>query len=288
MADISIVINADTRPGYLVDEAFCGMFTGGGARSIDFMTDNVMNKREFFRGHSIEVTLYIDVQETITDELMSELGKMVNEGTVNNLVFNRHTRLYAGKPIRQWHDILYLNALTLARGKYVAHFDADTGAYRRDECNIIDQLIEWVESGQYDFVSYPSVHSPNEGPYQLKPGEPDYLWASTRFFFCKRETLNYNKFVRCLDDQYWIGAHQGKPHRYPNVTEQILGFMAGAGRVLYPPKDLEQFMIFCWHRYFRGTIGKLNKMSYAQVYAFIINQCGGINGPCDVCQETQL
>jgi len=187
-----------------------------------------------------------------------------------------------GKSIRQWHDTMYLNAMMLSRGKYIVHFDADSAAFRRDDSDIIDRMINWIESGQYDFVSYPSVHSPMEGPEQCLEGDPEYLWASSRFFFCKRDFLNYDEFVRCLDDNYWIKRHEGKPHRYPNVTEQILGHLAGKNRVLYPPKNNEDAMIFCWHNYYTGIAGKLNEMSFDQVHDYVINQCGGINGPCDV------
>ena len=282
MVDIGVVINLDTRPGYTDKTAYCGMYGGGGCRSVDFFTDNVLNKIRFFRGYKIEVTLYVHMVEDITDEVWESLKKMMDDGLVHNLAFNRDTRVFMGGPIRQFHDTMYLNAMMLSRAKYIAHFDADSAAYRRDECDIIDQIINWVESGQYDIVSYPTVHSPMEGPNQCLPGDPEYLWASTRFFFCKREFLNYNEFVKFFDDAYWIERHEGKPHRYPNVTEQILGFMAGPERVFYPPKNLDDFMIFCWHRYNKGTIGILNELSYDEVYDFVINQCGGIGGACDV------
>jgi len=282
MVDIGIVINLDTRPGYTDEVAYCGMHGGGGCRSIDFFTDNVLNKIHFFRGYTTEVTLYIHVIEDITIELWHSLIKMMDDKLIHNLALNRDSKLFMGKPIRQFHDTMYLNAMMLSRAKYIAHFDADSAAYRRNDCDIIDQIINWIESDQYDIVSYPTIHSPMEGPNQCLPGDPEYLWASTRFFFCKREFLNYNGFVRLFDDAYWIEQHKGKPHRYPNVTEQILGFMAGPGRVLYPPKDLNNFMIFCWHRYNRGTIGSLNEFSYDEVYDFVINRCGGINGACDV------
>lgn len=282
MSKIGIVINLDTRPGYTDEKAFCGMDGGGGCRSTDFFIDNVLNKIAFFRGYDIEVTLYVHVIEDVTFELWNDIKKMLDAGIIHNLAFNRDTRTFMGKQIRQYHDTMYLNALMLSRSKYVAHFDADGGAYRRDDCDIVDRLIQWVDSGQYDIISYPSFHSPMEGSGQCLAGAPEYLWASTRFFFCKREFIDYNEFVKCFDDNYWIAKHKGKPYRYPNVTEQILGFMAGPKRTLYPPKNLAEFMIFSWHQYYKDVIGTLNKKTYTEVHDFIMNKCGGINGPCDV------
>lgn len=280
--EIGVVINVDTRQGYLNKRVCCGMYGSGGARSIDFMTDNVLNKIEFFRGYDIEVTVYLHRVELVDMSLILQFNNMIDLGQIHNFVINSSTRTFMGKPIRQWHDTMYLNAIMLSRGKYIAHFDGDTSAYRRDDSDFIDRLIDWVDSDKYDIVSYPTYHSPNEGPDQLKPGDPDYLWASTRFFFCKREWFDYNKFVKHFDDNHWKQEHQGKPYRYPNVTEQILGFLAGPGRVLYPPKDLNQVMIFCWHTYLRGIIGKLNDMDFEDVYNFIHDKCGGIGGACDV------
>ena len=282
MSTISVVMNVDTRPGYLNKRVMCGMCNGGGARSSDFMTDNVRNKIEFFRGHDIEITLYLHKVTQLSSAVANEILDMIEDGQVHNFVINSDTRQFMGKPIRQWHDTMYLNAINLARGKYIAHFDGDTSAYRRDECDIIDQMINWVDSDEYKIISYPTYYSPNEGPDQLQPGDPDYLWASTRFFFCRRDFLDYNQFAKHFDDNYWIAAHNGKPHRYPNVTEQILGFLAGPGKALYPPKDLNQYMIFSWHTYLRGIIGDLHGKPYEYVHDFIMNECGGIGGACEV------
>jgi len=292
MTGIGIVINADTRPGYLDEKAYCGMATGGGCRSVDFLTDNVRNKISFFRGYDIEVTLYVDIHEPISSSLMAELHSMQDSGEIHNLILNRTSGNFMGKPLRQWHDTMYLNAMMLSRAKYMAHFDGDGGAYRRDDCDIIEQWIRMIESGEYKFISYPSAHSPNEGgiPGQnaIPPGEEggfDYLWASTRFFFCRRDIIDYNEIARCFDDHYWISKHEDRPHRYPNVMEQILGFLAGPGQVCYSPKNNEQYMIFSWHEYYRGAIKKLALKNYDEIYSFIMNDCGGINGACDVCMR---
>lgn len=279
---IGIVINVDTRPGYLDNHAFCGMGGGGGCRSVDFMTDNVLNKIKFFRNYDIEVTLYVHLIQDLTYGLLAEIKDMIDQGFIHNFVINRDTKIFMGKDIRQWQDTMYLNALMLSRGEYIAHFDADSAAFRRDDSDIIDRMVAWIDSGRYDFVSYPSVHSPHEGPEQCLSGDPEYLWASSRFFFCRRDFIDYDEIVRCFDDNYWIARHSGKPHRYPNVIEQILGHLAGKDRVLYPPKNNKDAMIFCWHNYFDGIAGWLNEASYEDVYDYVMNKCGGINGPCDV------
>ena len=86
----------------------------------------------------------------------------------------------------------------------------------------------------------------------------------------------------------WNEAHQGRRPRYPNVMEQILGFLAGPGGVCYAPKDIENNMIFCWHNYFKGTIPALNLKSYSEVYDYVVNECGGVNPPCDVNQKAPM
>lgn len=291
--EIGIVINADTRPGYLDRNAYCGMATGGGCRSVDFLIDNVLNKVLFFRDYNIEVTLYVDMHTAFTPEILAALNEMVNQGLVHNLVLNRNSGYFMGKAIRQWHDTMYLNAMMLSRAKYIAHFDADTSAWRRDDCAIIKEWIDLIESGKYKIISYPTAHSPNEGDVPGRnalptgPGGFDYLWASTRFFFCRRDFIDFARIAECFDDNRWIQLHQGRPHRYPNVMEQILGFLAGPGQVCYSPKDTKQFMIFSWHRYTQGKIGALNRLPYDDVYRYVMEDCGGINGACDVCMPEE-
>jgi hypothetical protein len=294
MAEIGVVINCDTRPGFMDNHAYCGMATGGGGRSVDFMIDNVMNKVKFFKGHDVEVTLYVDLHQDLNPFYMSKLHAMQRTGQIHNLILARNSHQFMGKELRQWHDTMYLNALMLSRAEYVAHFDGDTSAFRQDDCRCIEEWIEMIESGNYKIVSYPTFFSPNEGDIPgnnalpAPPGGFDYLWASTRFFFCRRDFIDYNAIVNFFDDDVWFRAHAGRPHRYPNVTEQILGFLAGPGQVCYPPKDLSKYMIFSWHDYYAGTIGNLNGLPYEDVRDYIVNECGGINGPCDVAQKEPM
>ena len=292
MHDIGIVINVDTRPGFMDDYVYCGMPTatgvGGacGARSVDFITYNIWNKIQFFRGHDIEVTIYVDLHENLPDGLVTELNQMLHKNEIHNLILARHTKQFMGKYIRQWQDTLYLNACMMVRAKYLVHFDADTSCYRRDNSDIIDQWLKLLE--QYKYISYPTYFSPNEGDIPgvnalpAPAGGFDYLWASTRFFMCKRETLDYIKIIECFDDAVWKQKHGDRPMRYPNVFEQIIGFLAGPGQVCYSPKDMGNFMIFCWHHYNVGTIPRLNQLPYDEVLNYIVNERGGIQGACDI------
>ncbi len=258
------------------------------------MTDNILNKINFFKGYNIETTLYVDIHEPLTPYLKDWLLDMQDTGLIQNLILAKNSHDFAGRNIRQWQDILYLHALIMSRAEYIAHFDGDTSAFKKEDCQVVEEWIKMIETGQYKIISYPTFFSPNEGdiPGQnalpAPPGCPDYLWASTRFFFCRRDLIDYNGIIELLDDNVWIKKHQGKPHRYPNVMEQILGFLAGPEQVCYPPKILSNYMIFSWHDYYAGTLKKLNEMPYEEVHQYIINKCGGINGACDVCQNAPM
>ena len=117
---IGVVVNCDTRPGYLDNETYCGKIGGmgaNGARSSDFIVSNVLNKRRFFRGYDIELTLYIDLHTAITPDVWGSLQTMVGNGAIDNLVIAKHSDIYKGRKIRQWQDINYLNALTMSKRK---------------------------------------------------------------------------------------------------------------------------------------------------------------------------
>jgi hypothetical protein len=272
---IGIVINADTRIGWDNDSSKCGM--GMGCRSIDFMTDSVLNKINFFRGYDVDVTLYVDVHCELSQEAISRIMALFEQRKIHNLVFNRHMNRFMGYPIRQLQCTMYLNALTMSRGHYIAHFDADAGAFRRDECDIIERWMNWIDSGKYKYISYGCDDSPNP----CQPDGYDYYWPSTRFFFCRRDQIDYDSIRHCFNDSIWLQAHGARKYRYPNCMEQILGFLAGPGAIYYPPKDFEQYMVFTWHTYYNGTVAKLDSMPYDEVYRHIMEECGGIGGPCD-------
>lgn len=273
---IGIVINADTRLGWDRDSSKCEM--GMGCRSADFMLDGVLNKINFFRGYDVDVTVYVDVHCELDHDTYSKLLNMFFNRKIHNLVLNRHMNRFMGQPIRQLQCTMYLNAFMMSRGYYIAHFDADAGAFRRDDCDIIERWMDWIDSGKYKYISYACDDSPNP----CQPDGYEYYWPSTRFFFCRRDQINFEQIRYCFNDAIWVEAHGGNKHRYPNCMEQILGFLAGPEKIYYPPKEFNQYMIFTWHTYYNGTARILDAMPYDKVHDHIMNECGGICGPCDV------
>jgi len=288
--EISIVINTDTRPGIGTGRTVA--HGGRGARSWDFLIDNVYVCRHFFeQAHSVEVILLVDVHEPIPPTVMSKLHQMFEEGIIDNLVFRRSVRFYEGRSIEQWKGLFYLEALYMAKGKYVAHFDGDSSAFRDPDSSIVEDLIAWVESGDYDFVSYPSPNSPYPDPLgSMHMIRADYVWVSTRFFFCKRDILDSTEMMNCTLDAETgyirknYSQYYEKFFTHPGVLEQILGMMVSTrmNRVFYPlrSEDNDHF-IFSWHTYYDGTLSKLRNMEWSQVKHYL-DECGGVQGPCDL------
>lgn len=267
MTFVSIVINADTRSGFKERESSATqMFSG--CRSIDFLIDGVQNKINFFEGFEKELILFIDQHEEIPESVLSTI-----RGMVDTLVIRKHDKRFGDmKEYQKFNDLNYLAALQLARGQYVAHFDQDCAAFTRS-IDPVNNLIKLLDT--YDFVSYPSHATPravNDPSY-------NYDWASTRFFICKRESLDFTELQKCLlDSDYMYGKY---PANVRNPwTEHILGLTAKKG-VIYPPIELDQYAIFCWNKYITGTLGHLNKLHYDEVKNYI-NHCGGVVYPADI------
>jgi hypothetical protein len=246
---ISVVINADTRRGYLTDEkSSIGDYAPGGqegSRSSDFLIEGVKNKMDFFRGYKTQCVLYIDKHEEIPDDLLKEMSDLVNSyGNNSKLITKEHNRTR-----HRWYDYIYIEALKQADGDYVAHFDTDTAAFRTDDCDIVERYIKWLDAG-YKYVCYPTSKQPND----------DY-WASTRFFICKKETLNCEELEKCIDNNY-LYANYGRIRYdpFPCVAEHTIGLMVKEGEILYPTREDDKYIIFCWSTYFKGTLKKLINM----------------------------
>lgn len=270
---ISIVINCDTRPG-IFDKVSSGDTMLNGTRSIDFLTDGVRNKINFFKGFDIETTLFIDSHEAMPFNVLKILNEMQNKEIINGLVLSKHREYYNKNIKSKWNDINFLQALFMARGKYIVHFDGDMASYRDEDDSFIHDWISLLESGAYDYISYPSPFSPNPDG-----GDWDYWWASTRFFICKRDSLKYDEIIKCLEDsEYLYGTYGEKKYRCPWL-EHILGIIAGNGKVFYPPMDYDKYMIFSWARYVEETYKKIK--TYADAVQFVKSR-GGISYPCDV------
>ena len=272
--EISIVINLDTREGFNETTTASQANVIGGTKSIDFFAEGVKNKQAFFKGYDIETTVFVDIHNEIPREIEDTLRSL----EIDNLVLSKHNETFIEGPFfPKWLDLNILNALIMARGKYVAHFDQDMATFRNDD-TVIKEWIQWIDSDTYEYISYPSRYSP------CPVHDPDfnYNWASTRFFFCKRETLNnYTEILKCLRSSEYLYGKYGEKKRKCPWLEHILGIIATPGKVFYPPMQPDRYMIFSWGLYHMGILPVLNNMPYENVVEYV-RKCGGIGYPCDV------
>ncbi len=259
---ISCVINVDTRTGYLNDKSTVGEFGNGslqGVRSSDFFTEGIKNKMSFFRGYDCQCILYVDVHEDISVELMHEIESIVySYGNNSKIVLVPHN-----KNRYRWNDWLYIDALKLAEGDYVAHFDQDANAIRTDESNIIEQYFNWLDNG-HKYVCQ---------PWDMVGDIMHH--ASTRFFICKRKTLDFPLIERSL-----ITPLNGK---HNPCLEYTLAILAGENSVIYPPRQDEEYIVFSWAKYYAGTLKKLNEMEPKDAINYILAL--GLHGANDVVDK---
>lgn len=261
MSLISVILNLDTRP-------VCSEFQGlhKGVRSRDFIgKSNLENKRKFFEGFNIEVIAHIDEHEPLTREQYDTLHDLCD-----CVVVRKHTKYYRGAdPFHKFNDISYIQALSLARGEYVAHFDQDMAAFTYDR-SIIDWMHDEVNSGRHKFVCNPSTCSP--APC-FAPEYENKWWASTRFFFCKREQIDITALERAIRDPEWAYTTYDRPPRINPWTEAFLGIMANYS-VIYPPVELDRWAVFPWMNYRDGVLERMNQMPYSEV-ALRLRAAGG-------------
>ena len=248
---ISIVINLDSRPGFMEDRSESSARVYTGTRSVDYFTDGILNKVKSFDGYDKEVTAFIDVHEPLPEVIERELLSMHRKGIIDNLVFNKHTVIYLGTQVYpKWNDLNYLNAMILSRGKYLVHFDNDMAAFTNDK-SVISEWLGWLTTGKYDYISYPSRCSPRP----VNDPDFDYNWASTRFFICERKTIDYTEILKCLrSDEYLYGKYGNRKRRIPWM-EHILGLIAGPDKVFYPPMEPNRYALFSWGQYHSGIPG---------------------------------
>jgi hypothetical protein len=121
---ISLVINLDTRRGFMESETVQKTMLDG-TRSLDFFTEGIINKIRFFvfGGYNVETIVFIDIHERLPKKTEQWLLNQQANGTIDHLVFSKHTEKYEGKYFAKWNDLNFLNALAMARGEYVVHFD---------------------------------------------------------------------------------------------------------------------------------------------------------------------
>ncbi len=258
---ISLCINLDSRPER---DSFGGNNLTG-VVSRDFLDTAVFNKIKFFDRFDIETIVFIDKHEEIPEETLSYLYKICD-----TVCIRKHTHE------EKFNDANYLAALQLARGKYICHMDSDLSAFSSSkEC--VQELIYYLET--YDFVSYPTTFSPNP---DNNPNY-NYWWCSTRFFICKRETLNITEIEKCLADSEYLYGKYPASIRNPWL-EHCLGLISkyttGRG-TFYPPLDYNKLLIFCWDNYEKWTLRRLNEQNYDEVRQWVL-QHGGIFYPNQV------
>lgn len=258
MSTISVVINCDTR-GEKNNQT--GLFNG--VVNLDFLTDGVYNKKKAFDGFDIETIVFVDKHNEIPQQDLEYMYKLCD-----TVVIRKHTHE------EKFNDNNYVSALMLARGEYVVHFDQDENIFTSGKEPILE-MIDLLE--QYDYISYPSHWSPNA----THDPNYDYMWCSTRFFMCKRKTLDFTEIKRCLSDSDYLYSKYPASVRNP-WTEHILGLTAKySGRgVFYPPIDINKIAIFTWGRYETYTLRRLNEFNYDEIKEWL--QSHPINYPNDI------
>lgn len=240
---ISIVINCDTRPQ---KNEQTGLF--GGVCNEDFLTDGIFNKIKFFDGFDIETIVFIDEHLPVSEKTLEYLRSICD-----TVVVRKHTSE------NSFNDYNYLSALSLARCEYIAHFDQDVAAFTYSK-ESVQSLIDLLE--KYKFVSYPSIWSPNAVEDASFGGR---MWASTRFFMCKRETLKFDVLRNCIEEPEWAYKTFGDVPRRCNWLEHFLT-LTNNNSVYYPPIQTENFTIFTWERYETYTLRRLNELPYEEIY----------------------
>jgi len=253
--DISVVVNVDSRAENDTNKE---MFNGVVSR--DFLVDNLINKRNLFKGFKFELICFLDLHEEVDEKTISHMREICD-----TLIIRKHDKRFEDVDVFSgFNDLNYMQALFHARGKYIFHFDGDVSAFTESQ-EPIKEYIELLE--QYDFVSYPSYWSPN--PVD-DPSFQNIFWISTRFFCCKRSTLDFTELMKCqLDYDYW-------KEKYPRARtchwlEHLLHDCT-ENRVFYPPLNFERFILFTWENYHQYTLQRLNNQTFEEVNQWVTSK----------------
>ncbi|HRP30469.1 MAG TPA: hypothetical protein PKV73_01190 [Agriterribacter sp.] len=255
---ISLVINADSRPEKnTADSIF------NGAVNLDFLTDGVFNKITFLKGFDFETILFVDVHNQIPERELNYIREICD-----CVVLRKHTSE------NNFNDYNYVSALSLARGEIIMHVDQDTACFTSGK-EYVDELIAHLDN--YKFVSYPSHWSPDA---VADPSFGGFKWASTRFFFCRKESLKLDEIRKCIEEPNYGYEKYGDRPRRCNWTEHFLT-LVNDNSCYYPPIELNKGAIFSWASYEKYTLRRLNELPYNEVVGYI-NERGGIQYPVDV------
>lgn len=260
---ISLVINCDTRPqNTRVETMFNGVSSG------DLITQGIRNKQQFLRGYDFETVLFVDEHEPMSDNMLREARSLCDR-----VIIHKHCEYYRDyAEFHKHNDINYLTALFAARGEMIVHFDQDCAAFVRDSAS------RWLgHLDSHRFVSYPSKDSP------VAVADPSFggrTWASTRSFACRREHLPFDVLEQALREPELIYEKYGHPERKCPWTEHFLS-LVNEESVIYPPKDDDNLLMFCWSAYCPGALAALNGMSFDAVRDYV-HRSGGVCYPNDV------
>lgn len=244
---VSIIINCDTRPENYQERGLTN-----GVVSRDFLTDGLFNKIKFFAGYDIEVIMCIDEHDPIAEEDLNYIRTLASA-----IIIRKHS------DESKFNDWNYWRALAMASGNIICHFDQDSVAFSSSPF-AVQEMIDLLD--KYDYISYPSHWSPNP----VVDSNYDYWWCSTRFFMCKRETLDFTEIKRCLESSDYLYGKYPASVRNPWM-EHILGLTSkynGKG-VHYPQIELDKVAIFSWGSYDKWILRRLNGYSYEEIKSWL-------------------
>jgi len=263
---ISVVVNIDSRPENSQNKE---MFQGCVDR--DFLVDGIENKRNLFRGFDFELIAFLDEHEPVDEKTIANMRELCD-----TLVIRKHKKTFGDiENFAAFNDFNYIQAIAQCRGDYVFHFDGDVAAFTQNE----DPIYEMMDKLEhYDYVSYPSMWSPNPVDDASFGGK---YWASTRFFCFKRSTFDISEIIKCqLDYDYWRTTYPVP--RLCHWLEHIAASIAwhkGKG-VYYPPVDFSRFILFTWGSYHKYTLKRLNNQTFEEVSSWVRMQ--HYHYPCDI------
>lgn len=266
MPHLSVVVNVDSRKENSQNQQ---MFNGVVDR--DFLVDGLINKRKLFEGFDFELICFLDEHEPVDEGTLAAMRELCD-----TLVIRKHNKSFGDMDnCAFFNDLNYVQAISQCRGTYIFHFDGDVAAFTKDE-DPIHELIDKLE--HYDYVSYPSMWSPNPVEDASFGG---FYWASTRFFCCKRTTFDISEIIKCqLDYDYWRTTYPVP--RLCHWLEHLMSSIAwhkGKG-VYYPPVDFSRFILFTWGTYHKYTLKRLNNQTFDEVREWVSQQHYGY--PCDL------
>lgn len=257
MPTISVVINADSRPENLNENGL-----SNGVVSRDFLDEGIRNKQLFFKGFDIETILFLDKHEDIEPETLNYIYSVCD-----TVCIRKHTH----EPSFNCYN--YLAALSLARGEIICHVDQDTNLFTSGK-EYVEELISHLDS--HKFVSYPSYWSPKP---VIDESFGNRTWASTRFFMCKRDTINIEILRNCIKEPNWAYENYGDSPRRVNWLEHFLTLTNGDD-CYYPPIELNKGAIFSWGRYEKWLLRRLNEYPYDKLKEWVYSH--PIHYPVDI------